>query len=328
MRSRTFLLVFTALAAGAGRNAGAQCSSLTTTFASNGGGSAGGQIFFDLDVLVSPGLLFTEIDVNLGAPVGTPFTLDVYLVAGGYAAQHANPAAWTLASSGGGVAAGIDQPSAVDVADFALPPGVHGVAFVANGAGHRYTNGTNTNQVYVNSELKLTAGGAKNVPWTGLLFTPRVVDATLRYGCAPVSYCTAGTTTNGCNASMGASGTPSASATSGFTLTSSNVEGQKTGLIFYGLSGQIAVPWGSGSTSFLCVKPPTQRTPVQPSGGTLGGCDGALALDFLAWTSASPGALGTPISSGQTFQAQAWFRDPPAIKTSNLSDALEFTLSP
>jgi hypothetical protein len=111
------------------------------------------------------------------------------------------------------------------------------------------------------------------------------------------NYCTAGTTTNGCNASMGATGTPSASATSGFTLTASNVEGQKTGLIFYGLSGQLALPWGTGSTSFLCVKPPTQRTPVQPSGGTFGGCDGSLSLDLLAWLAANPGSLGTPVAS-------------------------------
>src|SRR5882672_7274447 len=71
----------------------------------------------------------------------------------------------------------------------------------------------------------------------------------------PVNYCTAGTTTNGCNAHISASGIPSASAGSGFDVLVSNVEGQRSGLIFYGTSGESATAWGAGS-SFLCVKAP------------------------------------------------------------------------
>jgi hypothetical protein len=144
----------------------------------------------------------------------------------------------------------------------------------------------------------------------------------------PTPYCTAGTTTNGCNASMSASGTPTAGAPSGFVLTCSNVEGQKSGLLFYGISGQLAQPWGLGSTSFLCVKAPTQRTNLQGSGGTNGACDGVIALDFLTYLATNPGALGAPGTAGQVFDAQVWFRDPPAPKTTNLSDAIEFMLVP
>jgi hypothetical protein len=143
-----------------------------------------------------------------------------------------------------------------------------------------------------------------------------------------VNYCTAGTSTNGCVPALVHSGTPSASATSGFTITATNLEGQKNGLLFYGISGQVALPWGSGSTSFLCVKPPTQRTPPQSSGGTLGQCDGAIALDFLAFMAANPGALGQPIAAGQQYNAQGWYRDPPAVKATNLTDGLEFVLAP
>jgi hypothetical protein len=142
------------------------------------------------------------------------------------------------------------------------------------------------------------------------------------------SYCTAGTTTNGCNAVMSSSGTPSATASSGFTLTASNVEGQKTGLLFYGASGPKASVWAPGSASFLCVKSPVQRTPSASSGGTADACDGALSIDWLDYLATHPGALGNPFSAGAGVWAQAWFRDPPAPGTTNLSDGLTWTMCP
>jgi len=141
-------------------------------------------------------------------------------------------------------------------------------------------------------------------------------------------YCTSGVTTNGCVPSIASSGLPSLGASSGFTLQVSSVEGLKTGIVFYGISGRVASPWASGSTSFLCVKSPTQRTPAQNSGGTLGACDGTLALDLCAYIAAHPTALGTPLVMGQRCDAQAWFRDPPAPKTTNLSNAIEFDWVP
>jgi hypothetical protein len=141
------------------------------------------------------------------------------------------------------------------------------------------------------------------------------------------TYCTAGTTSSGCNASMGASGVPSVSAASGFVLTASNVEGGKLGLIFYGISGRTATQWGTG-TSFVCVKPPVQRSPVTSAGGTPGQCDGAIALDWLAFLAANPTVLGASFSAGQAVDAQCWFRDPPAPKSTSLSDALEFVTCP
>jgi hypothetical protein len=145
----------------------------------------------------------------------------------------------------------------------------------------------------------------------------------------PVVYCTAGTTTNGCNASIASTGTPSIASSSGFVLSVATVEGQKTGILFYGINntGFTPSPWGAG-TSFLCVKAPTQRTPVQVSGGTAGLCNGTFVLDWLAYMTANPAALGQPISVGQQFYGQAWFRDPPAPKTTNLSNALNWTVCP
>lgn len=142
------------------------------------------------------------------------------------------------------------------------------------------------------------------------------------------AYCTSSTTTSGCSPALAWNGVPSASATSGFDVTCPSVEGQKSGLIFYGVTGTVAFPWAAGSTSFLCVKSPTQRTPLQSTGGSSGACNGALSVDLLAWFAGNPGALGQPIHAGQQLYAQAWFRDPPAPKTTNLSNALQVTLVP
>jgi Tol biopolymer transport system component len=144
----------------------------------------------------------------------------------------------------------------------------------------------------------------------------------------PNSYCTASVTTHGCVPSIASTGLPSASAVSGFTLHVTSVEGFKTGIVFYGVNGRVESPWASGSTSYLCVKAPTQRTPAANSGGTLGACDGSLSLDLLAYLAANPAALGSPIAMGLRIDAQAWFRDPPAPKTTNLSNALEFDVVP
>jgi hypothetical protein len=109
-----------------------------------------------------------------------------------------------------------------------------------------------------------------------------------------------------------------------------NVEGQKSGLLFYGLNNAswAPTPWGIGSTSFLCVKSPTQRTPTQNSGGTINTCNGSFSIDWNAYIANTAGALGTPFVGGETVYAQGWFRDPPAPKTTNLSNALQFLVCP
>ena len=142
-----------------------------------------------------------------------------------------------------------------------------------------------------------------------------------------LAYCTAGTSTHGCLPSIHGWGTPSASAVSGFTIHVADLEGQEQGVIFYGIHGRVANAWGQG-TSFFCVKSPLVRTGVQSTGGTADACDGQMSIDWLAFIAANPGALGSPFSAGDVVGAQGWYRDPPSPKTSNLGNALEFTLAP
>lgn len=161
--------------------------------------------------------------------------------------------------------------------------------------------------------------------------TNNAFDVFLRdRGAQPVHYCTAGTTSNGCNASITANANPSVSLAQPCNLTVTNVEGQKLGLVFYGIdnSGFTPLLWSPGSTSYLCVKPPTQRTDLQNSGGTAGLCDGTFAVDWNAFQLSDPTALGNPWATGNKVYLQAWFRDPPAPKTTNLSNAVELTYLP
>jgi Tol biopolymer transport system component len=146
---------------------------------------------------------------------------------------------------------------------------------------------------------------------------------------APQTYCTAGVTFNGCQAQIAASSNPSASAANSCSITVSDVEGQRAGVIFYGIdnSNFTPLPWGTG-TSFLCVKSPHQRTGTQNSGGTAGTCSGSFALDWNAFQQSNPSSLGQPWTSGATVYAQAWFRDPPSAKSTHLSNALRLTYLP
>jgi probable HAF family extracellular repeat protein len=145
----------------------------------------------------------------------------------------------------------------------------------------------------------------------------------------PSTFCTAGTTSNGCAASISSSGLPSASEPTGFVIGVSALEGQRSSLVFYGISnaGFTPLPWGA-SSSYMCVQAPRQRTHPQNSGGTAGQCNGTIALDWNAFVASSPNALGVPFSAGATCFAQAWFRDPPSPQSSQLSNALRFVLAP
>ena len=147
----------------------------------------------------------------------------------------------------------------------------------------------------------------------------------LAHGCFP-TYCTAGTSTSGCQALLASTGLPSASAASGFTVEANAVEGNKDGLFFFGTTGRQANAWGNGS-SFQCVVPPVKRTPLQSGTGTNGACDGAFALDLNALFTAQPAKQP---SVGATVQLQCWHRDPfnTSNQTTGLSDALEFVMAP
>lgn len=178
--------------------------------------------------------------------------------------------------------------------------------------GARLTNVADTVSVPVPSP----AAGA-------LAWAPGLLD-----NCAGTTYCTAGLSSNGCVPSICASGVPSATNASGFTLTIDDLDGQRSGLVLYGVSGPLSAPWAAGSTSYRCVNNPVQRMGAQNSGGTAGSCNGQLIEDWNTYVSTHPSALGQPFSGGESVWSQGWYRDPAAPKSSGLSNGLQFVVQP
>jgi hypothetical protein len=154
------------------------------------------------------------------------------------------------------------------------------------------------------------------------------------HGCSgtPTTYCTAKLNSLGCLPVIGWSGAPSATAGSGFVVSGSNVRNNKSGLLFYGISGRSTTPFQGGT---LCVKTPIRRTPAVNSGGSpspANDCSGVLAIDMNAF---AVGALGgMPLAAltvaGTVVNCQFWGRDPgfPAPINTTLTDALEYTVCP
>jgi hypothetical protein len=71
-----------------------------------------------------------------------------------------------------------------------------------------------------------------------------------------------------------------------------------------------------------------QAAAIAGPGLTAGACDGVLSEDWNLYVATHLGALGQPFTGGETVWAQGWFRDPPAPKTTNLSNALVFSTFP
>lgn len=141
----------------------------------------------------------------------------------------------------------------------------------------------------------------------------------------PQVYCTAKVNSLGCTPSIGFSGAPDINAGSGFAITLSNTLNQKAGLLFYGTFGPTSTAFQGGT---LCVQAPYFRTAAQSSGGTptpAADCSGTFTYDFNVLL-----ASGTnpTLQVGTLVCSQYWSRDPAATFTTNLSNALRFTIQP
>lgn len=156
-------------------------SPLTTTFANNNGGTTGSAIYFDLTAVAGGGgVTITEFDLNF-LSAGASGSIDVYLAPPGTA--HTEPE-WVLVTSAlvasanpAGVPTNCPLAAPIELAENCAVR----VAIVANGLVHAYTTGTGVQLTYATAELRLHAGGASNVPFAGTLFSPRLVNANVRY---------------------------------------------------------------------------------------------------------------------------------------------------
>ena len=181
MRKTVFVIAILALAG----LATAQPLFITTLFTSNNGrSSAGSTSMFDIDVLNPGAVQILSLDVNISGTL-TSVTLDVYTTPLTYVGKELTPAAWTKVATGVGVAAARNTPTPVDISDFILAPGAHGLAIHFATSGNAYTNGTGTgpggNQQYQNADLKLDLGVTTAGLFSSTIFTPRVWNGTIYY---------------------------------------------------------------------------------------------------------------------------------------------------
>jgi hypothetical protein len=309
----------------------ATAQSIATLFGHNNWGSIDGANYFDAEVKHPNGLKILAMQVNCGplSTLGAGFGVDVYTIPGTFHGNETNFGAWTLVATGTGVVAPPDTPVPINISDFILVPGSYGIAIVFTGetADLAYTDGTGTNQNYGNADIALTLGSASNVPFAAPILAPRVWNGSIHYnvvgGCpdVPAVYCTAKVNSAGCTPSIGSTGTPSASAGSGFVVTTINELNDKFGLYFYSKSGPTNVAFQGG---LLCAAPPLVRTKLQNSGGAPP-CGGTYTMDFNAYIASG---VDPALVAGQQVWLQTWSRDPASPSTTNLSDALTFTICP
>jgi hypothetical protein len=139
----------------------------------------------------------------------------------------------------------------------------------------------------------------------------------------PATYCTAKTNSLGCLPSMSWSGTASASSSSPFLVTCSNVINQKSGLLMYSHLPNAA----SFQGGTLCVKPPLRRTAPLSSGGSASGtdCSGAFSFDMNARIQS--GVDPTLVAGSEVF-TQYWSRDSASASSTSLSNALRCLINP
>jgi Tol biopolymer transport system component len=139
----------------------------------------------------------------------------------------------------------------------------------------------------------------------------------------PAVYCASQMNSLGCTPSISSSGSPSASAGSGFTIGVKRLVSSTFGLFFYSTQRPLLAPFQG---SYLCMELPIWRMALQPTGGnTAVDCTGGLQVDFNAWIASG---ADPSLVAGENVCIQAWSRDAGAVTTTNLSNAIVFAIGP
>jgi hypothetical protein len=192
---------------------------------------------------------------------------------------------------------------------------------VASGQGDGTYYGTSVDDRFYGVEY---AGGIKEIRISHTAGGIEVDHLQYEVPCAgamAATYCTAKTASLGCVPSIALQGCPSVSSTLAASVVCTQVVSGKSGLLFYGFA-PASSPFQGG---FLCVQPPTLRTPIQNSGGAANTCAGQFAFDFNAHIQSG---VDPNLINGAQVRAQYWYRDPASASTTGLSNGLSFKIGP
>ncbi|HTF86843.1 MAG TPA: VCBS repeat-containing protein [Planctomycetota bacterium] len=151
-------------------------------------------------------------------------------------------------------------------------------------------------------------------------------------GCSSVVYCTAKVNSLGCTPAIASTGTPSATAGSGFVVKGLNVRNVKPGLLLYTSGGRAATQFQGG---LLCLRSPIKRSIPLNSGGSplpTSDCSGIYSIDMNLFAVGGLGGFpaGYLTVVGTIVDTQFWGRDNgfPVPNNSTLSDGLEYLVCP
>jgi hypothetical protein len=173
--------------------------------------------------------------------------------------------------------------------------------------------------------------GVSSYTQPDLWYNQGLITMKLVFEDSAATYCTAKVNSQGCTPQIGYSGTPSATAGSGFVVNAINELNNKAGLYIYSNGGRATQPFYAG---LLCVGPPVRRSIAMNSGGNPppNDCSGVYSMDLNAF---AVGALGGSPQAylqvpGTVVNLQAWGRDSGFLPGANasLSDGLEYTIQP
>jgi len=165
--------------------------SLTTLFASDNGGGAGGAVYFDVTVDAND-IMVTSLDVNTFA-AGNAISVEMWTRTGTASGFEEDPAGWTLAGTATGTSAAENSPSNVvfGTAITLDANTTYGIALVMDGLNtHEYTTGDGSNEAFSNADLSIALGQANNTPFAPGLFAPRVWNGSINYDVTVISGAT------------------------------------------------------------------------------------------------------------------------------------------
>jgi len=207
--------------------------------------------------------------------------------------------------------------------------------------GLNFTNGeTNTSGGKFGRYQMFLPGGAYTATFSAPGYVTQAIPFTIGPGTQAVigdvalfpaglasRYCTAKVNSCGGTPQISSTGTPSASSSSGFTVTSSGARTGRGGLLIYTDNGRRnpPVPFSSG---LLCINTPIRRSvPVTAAGGTPNNCDATVSIDMNAFAAGQLGGNPQGFLSipGTRIECSWWGLDTTA-HGAYLSDALTYTV--